>query len=99
MAEAAAAFEALLRDRSAAPDLRAYNALVDALARNGDMAAAERMLGAACDWAAKQGGWRQGGGRRGGQAGADCGQACARGLARSPTAVHPGAMWRGAGLV
>ncbi|KAL4858667.1 Pentatricopeptide repeat-containing protein [Chlorella vulgaris] len=55
VAEAAAAFEALLRDRSAAPDLRAYNALVDALARNGDMAAAERMLSAATEMASKQG--------------------------------------------
>jgi leucine-rich PPR motif-containing protein len=55
VAEAAGTFEALLRDRSAAPDLRAYNAMVDALARNGDMAAAERMLQAATDLASKQG--------------------------------------------
>ncbi|EFN58087.1 hypothetical protein CHLNCDRAFT_34493 [Chlorella variabilis] len=54
---AAAAFEALLRDRSAAADLRAYNALVDALARNADMPAAERMLASAAELASKQGGW------------------------------------------
>ena len=55
--DAAAAFEALLRDRSAAVDVRAYNALVDALARNGDMAAAERMLERAAELADKQGRW------------------------------------------
>lgn len=55
VAEAAGAFEALLRDRSAAVDVRAYNAMVDALARNGDMAAAERMLERATDLADRQG--------------------------------------------
>lgn len=55
LADVAAAFESLLRDRSAAPDLRAYNAMVDALARNGDMGAAERMLGAATEFADSKG--------------------------------------------
>jgi pentatricopeptide repeat protein len=55
VAAAAEAFEALLRDRSAAPDLRAYNAMVDALARNADMPAAERMLNSAAELASKQG--------------------------------------------
>lgn len=34
--------------------------MVDALARNGDMPAAERLLDRATELAAKQGGWRQG---------------------------------------
>lgn len=40
--------------------LPADNAVVDALARNGDMPAAERLLDRATELAAKQGGWRQG---------------------------------------
>lgn len=98
--DAMATFEALLKDRSAAADLRARkhcsmqlgvqvwqpgqrgsqaphsalccaslascfqlactpadNAIVDALARNGDMPAAERLLERATDLATKQGAW------------------------------------------
>jgi leucine-rich PPR motif-containing protein len=59
--EAMATFQALVRDRSAAADLAAYSAAVDALARNGDMAAAERMLEAAQAMADKQGEAGEGG--------------------------------------
>ena len=53
--EAGTAFEALLRDRSASVDVRSYNAMVDALARNGDMQAAEAMLTTVCEMASRQG--------------------------------------------
>ena len=42
--EAVAAFEALSSDRSATMDIAAYNAMVDALTRCGEMEAAEAML-------------------------------------------------------
>ena len=53
--DAISSFEALSRDRGARLDLPAYNATVDALARAGDMPAAERLLTAACSFAKTQG--------------------------------------------
>ena len=61
MAEAMAVFEALRQDPNVVLDVPAYNASVAALARGGEMAAAERLAEAAARLAKKQGGL----GRRG----------------------------------
>jgi pentatricopeptide repeat protein len=53
--DAVATFEALARDPGAALDLPAYNAMVHALARAGEMAAAESMLDTASRLAEAQG--------------------------------------------
>eukprot|EP00887_Chlorella_sp_A99_P001891 scaffold18.g1891.t1 len=53
--QALALFEALQGDAGAQLDLPAYCALTDALARVGDMAAAERLLKLACAFAQQQG--------------------------------------------
>jgi leucine-rich PPR motif-containing protein len=55
VSDAVAAFEALSRDPGAAMDLIAYNAMVDAFARAGDMTAAESMLRTACACAERTG--------------------------------------------
>jgi len=52
---AVAAFEKLSKDRHADLDIAAYNAMVDAFARSGEMQAAERMLQRACSFAASLG--------------------------------------------
>lgn len=53
VADAVGAFESLSRDPNAAMDVAAYNAMVDAFARTGEMAAAEKMVDSACKFAKK----------------------------------------------
>lgn len=49
--DAVATFEKLSLDTNAVMDIAAYNAMVDAFARGGDMVAAEKMLERACEFA------------------------------------------------
>ena len=52
---AVAAFEKLSKDEHADLDIAAYNAMVDAFARSGEMQAAEKMLQRACSFASNTG--------------------------------------------
>lgn len=52
---AVASFEKLSKDRHADLDIAAYNAMVDAFARSGEMQAAEKMLQRACSFASSSG--------------------------------------------
>ena len=52
---AVAAFENLSKDKHAYLDIAAYNAMVDAFARSGEMQAAEKMLQRACSFASRSG--------------------------------------------
>lgn len=55
LAAAVSSFESLSRDKSATLDIAAYNAMVDALARCGEMQAAEAMLDRASSFAQRAG--------------------------------------------
>lgn len=55
LSEAVTAFETLSKDPHSLMDIAAYNAMVDAFARSGEMQAAEKMLERACRFAANCG--------------------------------------------
>lgn len=55
LSEAVTTFENLTKDRHASVDIAAYNAMVDAFARSGEMQAAEKMLERACTFAENSG--------------------------------------------
>ena len=55
LSDAVTAFENLSKDPHASIDIAAYNAMVDAFARSGEMQAAEKMLDRTCNFAAKCG--------------------------------------------
>lgn len=55
LTEAVGTFESLSRDKNASMDVAAYNAMVDAFARAGEMEAAERMLQSTCKFASQMG--------------------------------------------